>query len=175
MAVQRAVLPGSALTPRARIALALGLGAGVLERGIPERAPVRRRPAARPAARERGRTVSRSTTVARRPVAIGPARRSTARPAGIVAAVPRPRRSLSIIAAIVAATLIGLVYLTQQLATAGVRYEIDTLLMERQTLERTLRSQAGLVAQRASEAVVVGRALDGGLGRVPQGVRVRVP
>lgn len=175
MAVQRAFLPGASPTPRARIALALGLGAGVLDRGVPERAPVRRRPAARPAPVQRSRTVSRSTAVARRSPGAGATRRTDVRPAGIAVAVPRPRRSLSILVAIVAATLIGLVYLTQQLATAGVRYEIDTLLMERQTLERTLRSQAGLVAQRASEAVVVGRALDGGLGRVPQGVRVRVP
>ncbi|MFO1540750.1 MAG: hypothetical protein ACKOTZ_09990 [Chloroflexota bacterium] len=95
------------------------------------------------------------------------------RTAGI--ALPRPRRAFFIAATIIAATLLGLIGLTQTLAIAGDRYAIDTLLMEREVLLRTVRSQAGLVAQRGAETEIVRWGLGDGLVRVVQTIRVPAP
>lgn len=190
MAVQRAAFPaGTGLTPRARLAAILGLAptapAPAVRRGA-TRTSARRTPVTAPAPR----TPARISQVTPRPrVAALPRSRSAvpmrARSGAAVAvlpgvraagrALPRPRRALSIAATMLAITLLGLIQLTQTLAIAGDRYAIDTLLMEREALLRSVRSQAGLVAQRGAETEIVRWGLDDGLGRVVQTIRVPAP
>lgn len=108
------------------------------------------------------RTPRRATTSPARPVT-SPARPATSpgRPAtqAVRTAAPaaawvvldqRVRSRLGpaavTLAVILVGTMLGLVYLTQTLAAAGARYKVDTLLVEREALMRTLKSQEGTIA-----------------------------
>lgn len=86
--------------------------------------------------------------------------------------IPRPRGSVLIIGTILVVTVVGLTYTTQLLAAAGDRYQIDRLLMEREDLLRTLRSQAGTIARIGSQSEVERWALQDGLDRVGDTIRV---
>ena len=163
MAVQRLPLarPSSGdATPRARLAQALGLTAPATTS--------RSRPAA---GRSTARTAARRTTDV-------PGRRHAATIAAgaapVVRALPRPRASVLIIGAILAVTVVGLTYTTQLLAAAGDRYQIDRLLMEREGLLRTLRSQAGTIARIGSESEIERWAFQDGLDRVGDSIRIEV-
>lgn len=192
MAVQRAAFPGgAALTPRARLAAILGLApaapAPAVRRNATRtaarrapapdaapRTPARARisqaaPLPRTGAVPRSRAAVPIRTGGGAAVAVLPGIRAAGR------ALPRPRRAFSIAATMLAITLLGLIQLTQTLAIAGDRYAIDTLLMEREVLLRTVRSQAGLVAQRGAETEIVRWGLDDGLGRIVQTIRVPAP
>ena len=102
-----------------------------------------------------------------RPVA---ARRASQIPA-------RARRRLRpvafVLAGVLVAFLLGLVYLTQTLQAGVTNYQIDNLLNERQQLQRELQSQQGAVAQWGSEPQVVQWAQQQGLNRL--GGKIRVP
>ncbi len=89
----------------------------------------------------------------------------------------RARRRLRpvafVLAGIMVAFLLGLVYLTQTLQAGVTGYAIDSLLNERQQLQQELQSQQGEVAQWASEPQVVQWGQQHGLTRL--GVKIRVP
>ena len=84
----------------------------------------------------------------------------------------RLRPSAILLATLIVATMLGLVYLTQMLAAQNARYAVDTLLVERQALMRTLASQEASIVQWGSEAQVVQWAQSEGLD--PLGAVVRV-
>jgi hypothetical protein len=83
------------------------------------------------------------------------------------------RLTIIALALITAATALGLVYLGQTLAAASDRYAIDTLLVERQQLLQTLRSQEGAIVRSGSEPEVIQWAQQQGLDRL--GGTVRIP
>src|SRR5689334_8054227 len=56
-----------------------------------------------------------------------------------------------VLAGILIAFLLGLVYLTQTLQAGVANYQIDNLMIERQQLQRELQSQLGEAAQWGSE------------------------
>ena len=89
----------------------------------------------------------------------------------------RARRRLRpvafVLAGILLAFVLGLVYLTQALQAGVTGYGIDNLLIERQQLQQELQSQQGAVAQWGSEPQVVQWAQQQGLNRL--GGTVRVP
>jgi ABC-type Fe3+ transport system permease subunit len=89
----------------------------------------------------------------------------------------RARRRLRpvafVLAGVLFAFLLGLVYLTQTLQAGVTNYQIDNLLNERQQLQRELQSQQGAVAQWGSEPQVVQWAQQQGLNRL--GGQIRVP
>lgn len=158
MAVQRLPLArsggGSSTTPRARLAAALGLATPL----------VTRRPSTRGAAPARG--VARAATSRRHAAMIAAQAPVLRRP------IPRPRGSVLIIGTILVVTVVGLTYTTQLLAAAGDRYQIDRLLMEREDLLRTIRSQAGTIARIGSQSEVERWAFQDGLDRVGDTIRV---
>jgi hypothetical protein len=127
--------------------------------------------ARQPAARSQAAGVFRAPVQAtRHVVATAPAApwaavdlrvRSRLRPAAVVLGV------------IIVATMLGLVYLTQTLAAASARYSVDRLLVDRETLMRTLTSQEGRIVLWGSEAQVVQWAQREGLDRLGGTVRVR--
>jgi hypothetical protein len=158
MAVQRIPLAragAASTTPRARLAAALGLS-------VP--ATVRRSTA--PRGTSRTRVTSRAVTSRRHAAVI------VADAPAIRRSIPRPRGSVLIIGTILVVTVVGLTYTTQLLAAAGDRYQIDRLLMERDGLLRTLRSQAGTIARVGSQSEVERWALQDGLDRVGDTIRV---
>jgi hypothetical protein len=84
----------------------------------------------------------------------------------------RLRPSAIMLASLIVATMLGLVYLTQVLAAQNARYAVDRLLVERETLMRTLASQEATIVQWGSEAQVVQWAQREGLD--PLGAVLRV-
>lgn len=88
----------------------------------------------------------------------------------------RARRRLRpvafVLAGILVAFLLALVYLTQTLQSGVTNYQIDNLLSERQQLQHELHSQQGAVAQWGSEPQVVQWAQQQGLNRLGSTLRV---
>jgi hypothetical protein len=74
---------------------------------------------------------------------------------------PRMNHAGALLAAILVATLLGLVYLTQTLGSAATHHEIERLLDERDQLIRDLYTQKSRVAQNRS--VIAQRATQAGL------------
>jgi hypothetical protein len=85
----------------------------------------------------------------------------------------RVRPVTMVLAGILIAFLLGLVYLTQTLQAGVANYQIDNLMIERQQLQRELQSQLGEAAQWGSESQVVEWASQHELTRL--GGRIRVP
>lgn len=85
----------------------------------------------------------------------------------------RLRPSAIMLATLIVATMLGLVYLTQVLAAQNARYAVDRLLVERQAVMRTLASQEASIVQWGSEAQVVQWAQREGLDRLGAVVRVK--
>jgi hypothetical protein len=85
----------------------------------------------------------------------------------------RLRPSAIMLATLIVATMLGLVYLTHVLAAQNARYAVDRLLVERQSLMRTLASQEASIVQWGSEAQVVQWAQREGLDRLGAVVRVK--
>lgn len=85
----------------------------------------------------------------------------------------RMRPVAFVLAGVLFAFLLGLVYLTQTLQAGVTNYQIDNLLNVRQQLQRELQSQQGAVAQWGSEPQVVQWAQQQGLNRL--GGKIRVP
>ncbi len=88
-----------------------------------------------------------------------------------VAAAPRPRTAVA--GVILLVTVVGLFYLSQAFEAAAARYEIDSLLIERQGMLQELQSQQGATVVWGSEATVGLWAERTGLDRL--GSRHRVP
>lgn len=84
----------------------------------------------------------------------------------------RLRPSAILLASLIVATMLGLVYLTQVLAAQNARYAVDRLLVEREALMRTLASQEASIVRWGSEAQVVQWAQREGLD--PLGAVLRV-
>lgn len=87
--------------------------------------------------------------------------RGTARP--VVRALPRPRPAGVLLAGILAATMLGLVYLTQTLASNATSSEISDLADRREEIGRQLRNQALAIETWADEAEVSRKARELGL------------
>jgi hypothetical protein len=85
----------------------------------------------------------------------------------------RLRPAAVTLAVILVGTMLGLVYLTQTLAAASARYKVDTLLIEREALMRTLKSQEGTIAGWGSEARVIQWAQQEGLHGLGASLPVR--
>ncbi len=85
----------------------------------------------------------------------------------------RLRPSAMLLATLIAATMLGLVYVTQMLAVQNARYTVDRLLAERVTLQRTLTSQEAAVVQWGSEAQVTQWAQREGLDDLGDAIRVQ--
>ncbi len=78
-----------------------------------------------------------------------------------------------VLAGILVAFLLGLVYLTQTLQAGVANYQIDNLMIERRQLQQELQSEQGEAAQWGSESQVVEWAQQHGLTQL--GNRIRVP
>jgi hypothetical protein len=78
-----------------------------------------------------------------------------------------------VLAAIIAFTLFGVVYLTQILHAASYQYQIDALMTERDQLQRELRSQRGTVAGLGAEPRVIQWAQQHELNPLGTSLRVR--
>jgi hypothetical protein len=78
-----------------------------------------------------------------------------------------------VLAGILVAFLLALVYLTQTLQAGVANYQIDNLMIERRQLQHELQSELGEAAQWGSESQVVEWAQQHGLTRL--GNRIRVP
>jgi hypothetical protein len=85
----------------------------------------------------------------------------------------RVRPVTVVLAGILVAFLLGLVYLTQTLQAGVANYQIDNLMIERRQLQQELQSEQGEAAQWGSESQVVEWAQQQGLTRL--GNRIRVP
>jgi hypothetical protein len=85
----------------------------------------------------------------------------------------RVRPITVVLAGILIAFLLGLVYLTQTLQAGVANYQIDNLMIERRELQQQLQSEQGEAAQWGSESQVVEWAQQQGLTRL--GNRIRVP
>jgi hypothetical protein len=85
----------------------------------------------------------------------------------------RLRPSAILLATVIVATMLGLVYVTQVLAAQNARYAVDRLLVEREALMRTLASQEAVIVQWGSEAQVVQWAQREGLDPLGSVVRVK--
>jgi hypothetical protein len=72
----------------------------------------------------------------------------------LTGALPRPRPAGVLLAGILAATMLGLVYLTQTLASNATYSEIGDLAERREEVGRQLRNQALAVQTWADEAEV---------------------
>ncbi|MEA2622702.1 MAG: hypothetical protein QOH61_1612 [Chloroflexota bacterium] len=92
-----------------------------------------------------------------------------------VRARKRLRPVAFVLAGILVAFLLGLVYLTQTLQAAVTNYQIDNLFIERQRLVQELQSQQGAIAQWGSEPQVVQWAQQEGLNRLGGKVRITAP
>lgn len=92
-----------------------------------------------------------------------------------VAATPRPRTALAGVLVILLVTLVGLFYLSQTFEAAAARYEIDSLLLERQGMLQELQSQQGATVVWGSEATVGLWAERTGLDRLGSRLRVQAP
>ena len=90
-----------------------------------------------------------------------PAGRGIARPAA--GALPRPRPAGLLLAGILAMTMLGLVYLTQTLASNATSSEISDLADRREEIGRQLRNQALAVETWTDEAEVGRKARQLGL------------
>jgi hypothetical protein len=90
-----------------------------------------------------------------------------------VRARTRVRPVTMVLAAILVAFLLGLVYLTQTLQAGVANYQIDNLMIERRTLQQELQSELGEAAQWGSESQAVDWAQQHGLTRL--GNRISVP
>ncbi len=99
------------------------------------------------------------------------AARGVVRP--LAGALPRPRPAGVLLAAILAATMLGLVYLTQTLASNATYSEIADLADRREEIGRQLRNQALAVQTWADEAEVSRKAR--ALGLRPLGDVVVLP
>jgi hypothetical protein len=78
-------------------------------------------------------------------------------------AARRMRPAAMVIGVILAATLLGLVYLTQTLHAAATRVEIERLLERRALLQRELRSQESVVLRWSAQPAVTQWAQNRGL------------
>ena len=87
-------------------------------------------------------------------------------------AARRVRPVAFVLAAILVAFLLGLVYLTQTLQAGVTNYQIDNLLIERQQLQQELQSEQG-AARSGARAQVIQWAQQHGLTRL--GGKIRVP
>jgi hypothetical protein len=85
----------------------------------------------------------------------------------------RIRPVTMVLAGILVAFLLGLVYLTQTLQAGVANYQIDNLMIERRNLQQELQSELGEAAQWGNESQVVEWAAQQGLTRL--GGRIRVP
>ena len=85
----------------------------------------------------------------------------------------RIRPSAALLALIIVATMLGLVYVTQVLAAQSSRYAVDRLLVDRGALTRTLKTQEGTIAQWGSEALVVQWAQHEGLAHLGSTQRLK--
>ena len=103
----------------------------------------------------------------------GPAPVSRRRSSGTVRARRQGSPVTLVLAGVLTFFLLGLIYMTQILQTAGLRTEGDALIRERQALERELQSLQGSIARWGAEPLVVERAGQLGLDRL--GGRLRVP
>ena len=103
----------------------------------------------------------------------GPAPVSRRRSSGTVRAQRQGSPVTLVLAGVLTFFLLGLIYMTQILQTAGLRTEGDALIRERQALERELQSLQGSIARWGAEPLVVERAGQLGLDRL--GGRLRVP
>lgn len=80
-----------------------------------------------------------------------------------VVALPRPRPAGLLLAGILAMTMLGLVYLTQTLASNATSSEISDLADSREEIARQLRNQALAIETWADEAEVSRKARELGL------------
>jgi hypothetical protein len=87
--------------------------------------------------------------------------RGVSRP--VASAIPRPRPAGLLLAAILAATMIALVYLTQTLASNATSSEIADLADRREEIARLLRNQALAIETWADPAEVGRKARELGL------------
>jgi hypothetical protein len=85
----------------------------------------------------------------------------------------RPRPVTFVLAGILVAFLLGLIYLTQTLQAGVANYQIDSLMIERRQLQQELQSLQGAAARWGSESQVIEWAQQQGLTRL--GSKVRVP
>lgn len=89
---------------------------------------------------------------------------------------PRARRRTNrvgiAIAAIIAAFLLGLFYLTQTLGVAMSRFDIDALTAERDVISQQIQSVEGDIARWGAEPAVVKIAQQSGLDRLGESLRV---
>ncbi|MCY7419569.1 MAG: hypothetical protein LH650_13980 [Chloroflexi bacterium] len=92
-----------------------------------------------------------------------------------VAAAPRPRTAVAGVLVVLLVTLVGLFYLSQTFEAAAARYEIDSLLIERQGMLQELQSQQGATVVWGSEATVGLWAERTGLDRLGSRHRVKAP
>ena len=115
-------------------------------------------------------------------MAVYPGARRAARPALLLPrrrALPRDRARLRTnhagiaLAAIVAAFLLGLFYLTQTLGTAMTRFDIEALAAERADIEQRILSVEGDIARWGAEPAIVHGAQAAGLDRL--GASLRLP
>jgi hypothetical protein len=72
-----------------------------------------------------------------------------------VRARTRVRPVTVVLAGILIAFLLGLVYLTQTLQAGVANYQIDNLISERQVLQQQLQTEQGAAAQWGSESFVI--------------------
>ena len=77
------------------------------------------------------------------------------------------------LAAIFAAFLLGLFYLTQTLGTAMTRFDIDSLTAQQAEIEQRIQSVEGDIARWGAEPAIVHGAQQAGLDRL--GTSARVP
>lgn len=80
-----------------------------------------------------------------------------------------------VLAGILTAFLLGLIYLTQTIQVAATTYQTDQLVGQRQHLERQIQSMQGAIARFGAEPVIVERALQAGLDRLGGKVRFQAP
>jgi hypothetical protein len=85
----------------------------------------------------------------------------------------RTNRAGIALAAIIAAFLLGLFYLTQTLGTAITRFDIDALAAERVDFEQRILSVEGDIARWGAEPAIVHGAQQAGFDRL--GTSLRVP
>ena len=81
----------------------------------------------------------------------------------VVGALPRPRPAGLLLAAILAGTMVGMVYLTQTLASNATSSEISDLADRRGEIARQLRNQALAIETWADEGEVSRKARQLGL------------
>jgi hypothetical protein len=104
-----------------------------------------------------------------RPLALAP-RRQLSRPSR---AGRRAHPIGLLMAGVLVALLLGLVYLGQTVQLAATNYEVDSLLLERDDLGRQVQTLEATVARWGSEPLVLDWAQQVGLDSL--GTRIRVP